>query len=370
MVVDFDKLAQALGSSVSHAAEGAVAQAAFLARSAVIDALLDDPEPEAWIIHTSPKQEQLHRYREADAQLILLDPGIDTCLDRAKERPDGTADVIRAWYENPPQIDVPTNGTLRPKGGHMKFKNLPVKFKTEGLNEGEFLVYPSTFTRTPDSYGDVVAKGAFARGIVQRKELGAVLPGLFGHRMDDPHMWIASAIDEGEDEHGWWVKGVFDLEDATAAKVYRLVKSGRLRELSFAYDVLDGGLVKLEDGTDAYELRDLDVFEFSFVPVGANRDTSVVAVKSAADALAAAVKGGQLLGTDHTEILRDALGTLADAVDAIKNVLPQPGQANDQATSGGQADAKDEGADRVKSEGLGVNPTRRARANYLISLTL
>ena len=55
MVVDFDKLAQALGSSVSHAAEGAVAQAAFLARSAVIDALLDDPEPEAWIIHTSPK---------------------------------------------------------------------------------------------------------------------------------------------------------------------------------------------------------------------------------------------------------------------------------------------------------------------------
>lgn len=241
----------------------------------------------------------------------------------------------------------------------MKIKNVPVKFKTgetDGLKEGEFLVYPSTFTRTPDAYGDVVAKGAFARGIAKRKDSGAVLPGLFGHRMDDPHMYIAAAIDEGEDDHGWWVKGVFDLEDATAAKVYRLVKSGRIRELSFAYDVIDGGLVKLEDGTDAYELRDLDVFEFSFVPVGANRDTSIVAVKSAVDALAASVKAGAAVDVDSAESLRDALGTLAAAVDAIKNTLPPPGAGPDQEASG-QAGVKDEGADGVKSEGNGVNPS-------------
>lgn len=44
--------------------------------------------------------------------------------------------------------------------------------------------------------------------------------------------------------------------------------------------MLDAASVTLGDGTKAYELRDLDVFEFLFVAVGANRDTIVVAVKS------------------------------------------------------------------------------------------
>ncbi len=165
-----------------------------------------------------------------------------------------------------------------------KTKNQAVRFKTgdaDGLAEGEFLVYPSTFTRTPDSYGDVVAKGAFSKGIAARKAAGASLPGLFAHRMDDLDAYVAHAIDEGEDDNGWWVKGAFDLDDPASAKVYRLVKGGRIRELSFAYDVVDEGQVQLGDGRKANELRDLDVHEFSFVLVGANRDTSVSAVKSA-----------------------------------------------------------------------------------------
>ena len=39
--------------------------------------------------------------------------------------------------------------------------------------------------------------------------------------------------------------------------------------------------MKLADGKSANELRDLDVHEFSFFVVGANRDTVVAAVKSA-----------------------------------------------------------------------------------------
>ena len=71
----------------------------------------------------------------------------------------------------------------------------------------------------------------FAKGIAHRKENGIQLPGLFGHRLDDPDFYVAYAIDEGEDEHGWWIKGEFDLESPKGAHVYRLVKSGRLREL-------------------------------------------------------------------------------------------------------------------------------------------
>ncbi|MRX45328.1 HK97 family phage prohead protease [Agromyces kandeliae] len=149
----------------------------------------------------------------------------------------------------------------------------------DGLTEGEFIAYPSTFTRTPDSYGDVVAKGAFLRTIADWKASGNVLPGLFGHRMDDPDYFVASATDMGEDDHGWWVRGRFDLDSPKGVQVYRLVKDRRLAQLSFAYDVQDKATVTLADGTSATELRRVNVYEFSFVPVGANQDTGVVGVK-------------------------------------------------------------------------------------------
>ena len=145
----------------------------------------------------------------------------------------------------------------------MKVKSLPIgQVKAgpeDGLKEGEFLVYPSTFTRKPDAYGDVVAKGAFLDDIAAWKDSGNALPGLYGHRMDDPDFFVAGAADMGEDDHGWWVKGEFDLEAPKAKQVYRLVKGRRLNQLSFAYDVLEEGKTELGDGETANELRKLKV---------------------------------------------------------------------------------------------------------------
>lgn len=228
----------------------------------------------------------------------------------------------------------------------VKIKSMPVQFKAgpdEGLGEGEFIVYPSTFTREPDAYGDVVAKGAFARGIAARKDAGISLPGLFGHRMDDPEFFVAHAISEEEDDHGWRVHGVFDLENPKARATYRLVKGGRLRELSFAYDVLDGAMVKLEDGRDAYELRDMDVFEYSFVPVGANRDTSVVAVKSAVDGLVDGLKAGRVISAKNESELRTAY-------EAIGNVLSALGTDDDGKASGTGAVKFEEPAEAKNEE--------------------
>ncbi|MFV8177015.1 HK97 family phage prohead protease [Mycobacteroides chelonae] len=52
----------------------------------------------------------------------------------------------------------------------------------------------------------------------------------------------------GEDEHGWSVKGLFDLESPKGPHVYRLVKGRRLNQLSFAYDTIDQAGVELENG--------------------------------------------------------------------------------------------------------------------------
>lgn len=188
----------------------------------------------------------------------------------------------------------------------------------DGLADGEFIVYPSTFTRAPDSYGDVVAKGAFAADIEAWKSGDrGVLPGLFGHRLDDPDYFVAEALDMGEDDHGWWVKGRFDLESPKGTQVYRLVKGRRLTQLSFAFDVLDSGSVELDDGTKANELRELRVYEFSFVPVGANQDTSVVAIKATADAVIADLKAGRVLSAKNETALRTAYEALGEVLGAV-----------------------------------------------------
>ncbi|NLI84424.1 MAG: HK97 family phage prohead protease [Propionibacterium sp.] len=165
----------------------------------------------------------------------------------------------------------------------MRHKETSIQVKTgsrSGLAEGEFIAYPSTFTREPDAYGDIVAPGAFLETIAAWQKSGDALPVLYGHRMDDPDMILGSVLDQGEDDHGWWIKGQFDLESPKAAQVWRLVKGRRLTKLSFAYDTIDEGQVELEDGRKANELRRVRVYEASFVPVPANPDTSVVAVKT------------------------------------------------------------------------------------------
>jgi HK97 family phage prohead protease len=236
----------------------------------------------------------------------------------------------------------------------MHVKNVPlgrVKAGPEdGLEEGQFIVYPSTFIKEPDSYGDIVAKGAFLDDIQAWKDSGNVLPGLYGHRMDDPDYFVAGALEEGEDEHGWWVKGEFDLESPKGLQVYRLVKGRRLNQLSFAYDVLEEGPVELEDGRKANELRKLKRYEFSFVPIGANQDTSVVAVKALADAAAAEYKAGRVLAQTHIDSLRSAQEAIGTVIKAAEATNDQEGKAS------GETEAKPGASDEDPSGGKSSVP--------------
>ena len=268
----------------------------------------------------------------------------------------------------------------------MKVKSVPVTVKAgpdDGLEEGEFIVYPSTFIRQADSYGDVIAKGAFLDDIASRKDAGTVLPGLYGHRMDDPDFFIASATEESEDDHGWRVRGFFDLDNPKAAQTYRLAKSKRLNQLSFAYDVIDEGVVELENGVRANELRKVKVYEFSFVPLGANQDTSIVAVKSAVDALTTwpGFKAGRSLSAKNEAALkgaRDAIDSvLASLGDEDGKAAPAADHAQEQAsgTPEAKSDANDEEPEGAKSSASDEEPkgspsvSRLAAQAHLYALT-
>lgn len=103
LVADFDRIAEALGNSQPHDATGLIGEATFRARLSVIGTALESDDS-SWIIHGNPSAEQIADYMAADAEFIVLDPGLDECLARAEadNRPADTADNIRAWYDNPP----------------------------------------------------------------------------------------------------------------------------------------------------------------------------------------------------------------------------------------------------------------------------
>ena len=158
----------------------------------------------------------------------------------------------------------------------MNTKTISIDVKAEA---GTITGYASTWTREPDSYGDVVAKGAFEENIAQIKEEGRVLPFLFNHKGDDLKAYIGTVVNLEEDDHGLRFDATFDdTEEGQRAR--QLAMDGRLCKFSFAYDVLEQGEVTLEDGRKANELRKLQIHEVSLVLFPANPDTSVVSVKS------------------------------------------------------------------------------------------
>lgn len=170
-------------------------------------------------------------------------------------------------------------------------KDYSVQFKATDDDGGHIVAYAATFDKEPDSYGDVIAPGAFKNTIDEWKKSGNVIPLLFGHRTDDPSMNIGGVDSIEEDEHGLRIEATFDKDSDTAQYVRRLVLEKRLSKLSFAYDVIDEGTITLDDGRKVNELREIKLYEVSLVPIPANGHAEVVEAKSAT--------------TDNTDITDD-----------------------------------------------------------------
>ena len=158
----------------------------------------------------------------------------------------------------------------------MEFKKKIYDVKSDS---GTITGYASTWIREPDSYGDIVAPGAFAECIAQIKAEGRVLPLLFNHDANNIIAYIGTVYDLEEDDHGLKFTAEFDATPE-GQKARNLAMTGRVVKFSFAYDILDQAEITLEDGRKANELRKLNIHEVSLVLYPANPDTSMVEVKA------------------------------------------------------------------------------------------
>lgn len=388
ITLDWDALAAAIDAHATgtHAARAATVRAAATYARIILGHYVcdkwkatrdDGAEATAWIPITSPDAVGgLDKYIAAGATVTLVDPGIDECLARceADQRPAGTAEAIRAWYNDPPAVSPAWLDTQGKDGPAVKAKTLPLKLKAAGpddeptLAEGEFIAYASTFDRDPDAYGDIIAPGAFTKTLAEWAKKDAPIPLFFGHRLDDPDYNIGEILRAEEDEKGLLVTGRIDLDAGKGPQVYRLVKAGRVRELSFSYQIRDAATVEIEDAdgktSEAYELRDLDLLEISLVQVGANRHTSVLAAKSAAQAAAKAA--GDFTAAEQ-EDLRDALDDLDDARRILTNLLA-PDEGEDTEPEDAPEASDDAPAEAADDETAKAAASTAARARLSLAL--
>ena len=211
----------------------------------------------------------------------------------------------------------------------MKLKDFAIRVKEDernGLAEGEFIGYASVFGNV-DSYGDVVAPGAFTNTLKEWAESGQVLPVLWGHNMMDPDYNIGAVLSAEETDRGLKVHARIDTDSPKGEQVYKLLKGGRVGQMSFAFDVVKHHEVEAKDGVPAHvSLDELKLYEVSVVPIGANQETEILAVKSATGAMAA--KAGRALSAKNEATLRDAKKQLDEASASIEEVLAVLGEAS------------------------------------------
>ena len=198
----------------------------------------------------------------------------------------------------------------------------------DGLAEGQFAAYVSVFD-VKDSYGDVVRPGAFTETLAAWAASDRELPILYGHNFSDPDMNIGHVVSAEEDDHGLKITGQIDTEGGKGPQVYRLLKGRRVSEMSFAYDIVEGGPAKSEEFGDYYELSKLKLYEVSVVPMGANPETEILAVKHLADA----VKAGRAISAKNETSLRDA----RDLIDSVLSSID--GDGEDQGKASGSEPA-------------------------------
>ena len=150
-----------------------------------------------------------------------------------------------------------------------------VKFDVKEVDEetGIFEGHAATFTNKPDSYGDVIDKGAFTKTI---KEMSGRVKILWNHSVMEP---IGKPVELKEDEKGLWVKAKLSLGVQRAKEVLTLIKDGVITEMSIGYETIKEEWEKLPGGLSIRHLKEIKLYDTSPVTFAANPDALITAVK-------------------------------------------------------------------------------------------
>ena len=185
------------------------------------------------------------------------------------------------------------------------YKSVELKADEFGMISGYF----STYDKTPDSYGDIVAPGAFTETFKKRAESGHPFPLCFNHDFSS----VIGAVDKVEDtEKGPYIEAHF-IDTQLAQDVRKMLLSGAIYQFSFAYDILNARQPDAEEKKAGVTqvLTELEVFEISVVTVPANQNAVATEVK----AVEPETKQGRRNRKADEDVIKEIIGLAQSLLD-------------------------------------------------------
>jgi uncharacterized protein len=175
----------------------------------------------------------------------------------------------------------------------MKLKRIqvPLEIRATGEN-GVVEGYGSVFGNE-DSYGDIVAKGAFLESLAQHRAKGTMPAMLWQHNADWP---VGKWTSISEDERGLKMTGVLNMKTTRGIEAYEHLKAGDISGLSIGF------MTKSYEYDEEKSIRTLtavDLWEVSLVTFPANEMARVMDTRSADEI-------GQMTEREIERYLRDA----------------------------------------------------------------
>ena len=242
VVVDYDKIAVALGSDEFHKATGDVRAAAFTARSSVIDSALSGKIKRAWIIHTKPMPDMVDKYREAGFDFEIVNPGREECLSRAEAdgRPSHTIEAIEKWFSEP--FDV---NSLNDKGAQRQMESKmseretraaaqPMEIREDQDNAIRVSGYAAVFgeeTNIAGLFTEVIDRGAFTNALQRQDDVVF----LVNHDGLPLARTRSGTLKLTEDDRGLYMETELDGTDPDVRAIVPKMKRGDLDKMSFAF---------------------------------------------------------------------------------------------------------------------------------------
>lgn len=157
----------------------------------------------------------------------------------------------------------------------MDYFSTSFEIKDIDTKKGIVTGYPATFDVIDDG-NDVIEPGAFARTINSWGPNGKNrIKALFMH---EPVYLLGKPLVLKEDNYGLYQETQFCMKNSFAKDIFYLIDDGAITEQSIGYDVVKK---KLEDGLR--RLKELKMYEYSYVVWGMNSETPILSSKSLDD---------------------------------------------------------------------------------------
>lgn len=152
---------------------------------------------------------------------------------------------------------------------------LELKLAGDKAAVGTIEGYASYFGGEPDSYGDIIATGAYTKTLAEHAREGSLPVMLWAHDQREP---VGRWVEAKEDGRGLFVRGQLNLDTDPGKRAHAHVKAGDVRGLSIGYGIYPDGYTYNNDGTRT--LKAIDLREISLVTIPAQRRAGITGVKS------------------------------------------------------------------------------------------